>query len=104
MCGSNVKELFNKTPRYFELLTVQVSGTKLDIIVLELTLLLRFFGLIKIIFDLDKFSVNLFRVSYHPFSISVVNHFRFQWLKTSVISKQSWDERDTVVNIINIIQ
>ena len=29
MCGSNVKELFSKTPMYFELLTEEISITKL---------------------------------------------------------------------------
>ena len=59
MCGSNVKELSNRTPRYFEALTVESSGTKLYIIITHSTLLLRFFGWIKIIFDLDKFRLNL---------------------------------------------
>ena len=59
MCGSNVKELSNGTPRYFEALIVESSGTKLYVIITHSTLLLRFFGWIKIIFDLDKFRLNL---------------------------------------------
>ena len=41
MCGLNVKELSNKTPRYFELLTVVISGTKLDFMVLNLIFIVR---------------------------------------------------------------